>query len=176
MPPATEVSLFHLPTYIFQLINFLVLYLVLRHVFFGPVSQYLERRRRHIADSLKSAEDKLREAEKSRADLASEVEAARRRAREIVSEAGAVARDLKDKALAKARDEAEAMVSRARDQVEAEIASARDRLKSQALEVALALAGRILEREIKPEDDQRLIDEVTARLEERNQEMGEAPK
>ena len=166
MAQATDVSLFHLPTYVFQLVNFLILYAILRHVFFKPVSNYLERRRTHIADVLKSAEEKLKDAEESRAHLASEVEAARKRAREIVSEAGAQAQDIKDRALAKARDEAETVMSRARAQAEAEMATAKEQLKTQAFEMALAMAGRILEREIKPDDDQRLIDDVIAGLEQ----------
>jgi F-type H+-transporting ATPase subunit b len=143
---------------------FLLLLLVLKKYAWGPLIKSMQAREEHIEHCLVSAEQARNESEqllnqhrKQMADTADEV-------RGIIDEARRNAQALQDDILAKARNEAEAEKERAKH----EIASARDQALSEiwnkAAELAVSVAGKVLEKEISEGDHRRLIDSAIQEL------------
>jgi len=75
----------------------------------------------------------------------------------VIAEANAQSEQILADARAKAKEETAAIKQEAKRQAEAEQAAAKAELKEDAGKVAVDLAAAILEREISPEDNERLI-------------------
>ncbi|MEW5865562.1 MAG: ATP synthase F0 subunit B, partial [Bacillota bacterium] len=74
-------------TYFFQILNFVILFLLLRRYFFGPVKAYLDRREEHVRTLIASAEEDRKAASKLKDDLEREISRAQDEARDIVARA-----------------------------------------------------------------------------------------
>jgi F-type H+-transporting ATPase subunit b len=131
-----------LTTFLFELINFLVLALVLGRVFFKPVRQALQDRRAKVATQLAEAAQKLAEAERTRTEI---VDRQRQLNQELEQRRGQLEQAAQQQAadiLARARAKAQ----QERDALGAEFeASRRTQARQLARSAALA-AGRIVEK------------------------------
>jgi F-type H+-transporting ATPase subunit b len=146
------------------LVTFVLVLVVLGKYLWGPILKGLRTREEFIAKSLHDAEaanvtarsllsEYEQKLEKARAEAAAIVERGRR-------DAEVVKRTLQDEA----RKEADAMIARAKREVAIAKDSAKRELFDLTGELATHLASRILSREIKPQDHERLIAETIAEL------------
>ena len=165
MQSQQAISLFQLPIYVSSLLNFIILYLVLRKIFFKPVMNYLDRRRQHVASDLESADEKLQKAREIEKNLIAKVEQAERQARDVIAESKRRAGEIRDQNVKQAKHEADIILRRAHEEAKAEVDEARQEMVNVATEIASALTSRLLRKEITTEIDQRLIDEVISRIE-----------
>jgi len=108
------------PFLLAQIINFVVLFLLLRRFLFPPLVKMLDQRRQRIAEGLAAADVARKEAEGERARLMAQIEAERAEAQQRVAAASAQAERVKADILAEARREAEAIKTKAVEEAEAE--------------------------------------------------------
>lgn len=152
------------PLAVATLIVFGLLLAVLWKFAWGPLSKALHDREhnfQHILDETEKArlqaESLLAEHRKRMAEVAEEV-------RGILEEARRDAAHTGDEIVKKAQSEAEAQRKRA----ETEIGLAKDQalkeIWTQSAEVAVAIAGRVLNRELKGDEHRRLVDLAMAEL------------
>ncbi len=104
---------------IFQIVNFIILYLVLRKFLFAPVAKALEQRRQIIQDGLDKAkaitEEKKTLEEKQRKILDESLA----KADQVINEAKAHADKLKEESLNSTRSEQDRMVNSTKAEIEA---------------------------------------------------------
>ena len=137
----------------------LLLYLLSRYVF-PPINKALRDRQQLIARSLSEAEEARREVEeakkKERADLAK----ARHQAQEILDRAQKLGEELREELRQKGREEQEAMLARARAELAQEREKAVSQLRNQVADLVLMATTKVLQEELDPKRQRRLIDEA----------------
>ncbi len=153
-----------LPTLVQQTILFAVLVGVLYKFAWKHILHALEAREGRIRGDLERAESARKEAEAVLAKHEEAMNQAKAEAMAILEEGKADAMRLKETVQAEAREEARKLSERARH----EIALARDKavadLQSQAAQLSIAMASKILGRELKAADQERLIREALSEL------------
>lgn len=152
---------------IWTVVVFLALLYVLGKFAWGPLLKGLQGREQFIRESLQQAKTERDEAhallEKYEARLAE----ARGEVEEILDEArrdAAVVRQREDQ---KAREEAEKMIARAKREIDIATETAVKDLYAKASRLSVEVARKILQRELKPEDHARLIDDAVSSFENR---------
>lgn len=126
----------------------LLLYLMLRHFLYKPVSKALNDRKEKIQSDIDGAKVLKEEAESLRDDYESRINLAKKESQEIIESARKRGEELKEGILVEARKEAENIVDRARREIDREREVAFQEIKSQAGEMAILIASKIMEEQI----------------------------
>ena len=135
-------------TFIFQICNLLILTAGVKHFLFKPVQQILAKRKEEIEASYTEAEKAEGDAQAMKEEYETRLASAKEEAAEIVKSATARA----------------ALKSKADAEIESERRKAAGELKNDISELALDIAGRVVEKEIDPETHKELIDDFISRV------------
>jgi len=145
-------------TLVLQIISFLILLGSLGKFLYGPLMKYLEERAQKandILDSARQAEEKAKQyAEETRLAL----DASKHEALKLKSETKRLADKEKLDTIGQAREEAHRLIEEAKKQIKKEEQDATKRVKVRIGELSLEIASKMLGREIKKKDHERLID------------------
>ena len=149
-------------TMLFAWCNLLILYLFLRKILFGPIKKMIDDRQSEIDGMYEGAEATEREAENLRASY-------ERRLAEAESESEAMLRsatrraELKSEEIIKeANAEASRILERAEETVELERRRIINEAKDEISEMAISIAGAVIERDVSAAEHERLIDDFIA--------------
>ncbi|HVY41341.1 MAG TPA: ATP synthase F0 subunit B [Polyangia bacterium] len=134
----------HLATFVFQLVNFLVLAGVLRYWLYRPVQALIARRQQEVTAPLAAAAADRAQAAQSRADVERQRAALAADRGRLLLEAGQQAAARREQVLADARRAAEDLVKEGREALARETAAAESQLRARAAELAVAIAARLL--------------------------------
>lgn len=155
-------------TALYTAIVFLIVLAVLGKFAWRPIMDGLERRERAIAHTIREAERKLAQASEHLKEYEAKLAAAAAEAKEIVERAHQSA----EAAAERIRSEAEEAATRQRERAVAEIGLAKEQalqeLAEKVSEAVFGVAGKVLEREVKPQDHSRLVQEALAKLPSEN--------
>lgn len=146
-------------TILFTLCNTVILFLALRHFLFQPVQKILAERQSAVDQSIKDAEDAKARAEAAENEYAEKLANAKEESAAMLRNAARKAQQRSDEIVAKAKEEAAGIMQQNRDELERERLRAASELRSEVSGLAVMVAEKVVEREIKPEDHARLIDE-----------------
>lgn len=149
---------------IWTVVIFVVLLVVLRKFAWGPLLEGLQKRETFIRESLEKAKADREAAEAHLEEYAAKLRQARSDASGIVEEGRRDAEALKQKIESDARAEADLVVERARREIELAKRAAVKEIYSVAGRLATQAASKIVRRELKAEDHQRLIEESIREL------------
>ena len=145
---------------IWTLAIFLLVVLILGKFAWGPVLALLQERERFIHKALSDAKHDREEAEARLKEYAAKVQSGRAEAAAIVDEARRDAEKLREDLKQRARIEAETMVQNAERQITLQTQRAIQEIRREAVDLSVAIASKIIQRNITKEDNQRLIDEA----------------
>lgn len=147
-----------LPSMILSWVALFLLYLMLRHFLYKPVSQFLNDRKEKIRSDIDGAKVLKEEATVLRDDYESRISLAKKESQEIIEGARKRGEELKDGIVEEAKKEAEGIISRARKEIIRERDVAFQEIKAQAGEMAILIASKIMEEKINMDSQKRLID------------------
>jgi len=151
-------------TFPVEIVVFLaLLYLLARYVF-PPIVKALDARKQQISQALAEAEAARREVDEARQKEKTDLADARRQAQEILDKAQKLGEELRDELRQKGREEQEAMLTRARAELAQEREQAVSQLRRQVADLVLSATQKILEEELDPKRQRRLIDEALAEV------------
>lgn len=149
---------------IFTAIVFLCLLLVLTKFAWRPIMHGLEAREKHVADEIAAAELRHREAQEMLAKHEALIAGAADQTRQMLEDARKQAEATSQKIVGEAQD----AVKRDRDRLLAEIEAAKNQalheLASKTADTAVSLAGRIVRRELRPDEHAQLISQTLERF------------
>jgi len=145
---------------IWTLAIFLLVVTILGKFAWGPVLALLQERERFIHKSLADAKRDREEAEARLREYAAKIQTARAEAGAIVEEARRDAERLRDDLKQRARTEAETMIQNAERQISLQTQRAIQEIRREAVDLSVAIASKIIQRNLTKEDNQRLIDEA----------------
>ncbi len=149
---------------IFTFVVFVILLVVLKKFAWGPIIQSLEAREHNIAEHIAQAERNHQEAKTVLAQYEQRLAAAALEVRELLEEARRDAEKTKQSILAEAKSSAEAERARALRDIEAAADQAMESLARHSAQLAVDLAGKILQTKLSKDDHARLIQEAMAKF------------
>ena len=135
-----------------------LLYVIFKKYLHGPVTNFLQERKDKIQADIDGAKVLKEEATSLREEYESRIDLAKKESQEIVEGARKRGEELKEDILGDAKKEAEGIVERARKQIIRERETAMQDIKSQAGELAILIASKIMEEEVKMDKQDILID------------------
>jgi len=144
------------PFLLAQIVNFIVLFLLLRRFLYPPLVKMLDERKQRIAEGLAAADVARKEAEEERAKLMAQITTERAEAHQRVASASAQAERVKADILADARREAEVIRARAVEEAGAEKQRILAEAQKQIAELTLLATERVVRRGL-DEKTQRLL-------------------
>jgi len=127
---------------------FVVLWIVLSRLWFGPAMRVIRERNARSAGALEKARAIQAEAETLRARHAAAIEDARAEAHRDMEEVIRSAQAEQRKVIGEARDEAHRVLTDARGKIAEEVAAARQELRTQAESIAKEVARKVLGRTV----------------------------
>ena len=151
--------------FIWTIVTFLVLLTLLAKFAWTPLLQALEGRQESIRKSLDDARQAKQELERLNVEAQRILAQARSEAEAIVTRTRDDAARLREELRQKAQQEAGGIVRNAEKQIELETARALQQIRNEAVELSVAIASKLLQRNVSREDNERLIDETFKQLE-----------
>ena len=150
------------------IVVFLIAMTVLWIFVWPKITKGLDDRNDKILSEIKSAEDAREQAKSALADYERELSRAREESSQMIADARTQAKQLADELRAKNEKELADRMARANSDIDAAKSAAVADMHAQAATLATMIAGKILQREISPADQQQLVDESLAELSKRN--------
>ena len=142
---------------IWTIIVFFAVLFILGKFAWGPILGAVEAREDGIRDAIQEAKTMKQEAEALLQETRDELAGARRQAQDIVSEGRSAGERVRREVEAKAREEADRMLERARLEIEREKDKALETIRTEAVDLALAAASRVLDERLDDKADRELV-------------------
>ena len=153
--------------FIWTILTFLVLVALLAKFAWRPLLEALERRQATITRSLEDAQKARHELERLQRESAEMMRQARVEAESIISRSRSDAEALREELKQKSRAEAAAIVKNAEKQIQMETARAVQQIRTETVELSVAIASKILKRQVSKEDHEGLIEDTLKQVETR---------
>jgi len=144
------------------LIIFVILAFVLTKFAFGPITKSVEARERALEDAITSAQRDREEAARLLAEHRAALDASRGEAQKIIADARVAAERVRAELVEQAHAEQASMLERARQEIESEKARAVADLRREAVDLAIAGAGKVIERNLDQASNRQLVESFLA--------------
>ena len=151
--------------YIWTILTFVVLVVLLTKFAWRPLLDALDRRQESIRKSLDDARQARQELERLRTESTRILVEARTEADAIISRTRADAARAGEEMKVKARADAENIIRNAERQIELEASRAVETIRREAVDLSVAIASKLIQRNITKEDNERLIGETLHEIE-----------
>jgi F-type H+-transporting ATPase subunit b len=152
----------NLPLLLAFIVNFGLLFLLLKRFLFGPVLNMLDERRRRIQESLNAADRAAEQARDAEARVQEQIRAAQLQGQEIVANAQQVAQRIQDDAQREAQVLAQRILEQAQATIRQETETARAALRREFADLTILAAEKVINQSLDRSSHERLINEVLA--------------
>jgi F-type H+-transporting ATPase subunit b len=150
--------------FIWTILTFLVLLALLTKFAWKPLLAALEARRELIAKAVDDAEKTRKELERVKQESLGILAKARVEAEGILSRSRADAEAFREEMRQKAIVDANAIVKRAEREIQLETNRAIEQLRRESVDLSLAIATKLLQRNVTKDDNVALIDETIRQI------------
>ena len=151
-------------TALFVLLNTLIIFFVAKKFLFGPVMKIIADRQQEIDDMYAQAGNAKESAQTLQAEYEEKLSDAAVTSERIVKEATARGQAKEEEILREANTRAEAILSKASADIAQEKKKALNDAKDEISVIALAIAGKVVGRELNAEDQSKLVDSFIEEL------------
>ena len=151
---------------VWTIVNLLILFLLLKHFLFKPITKMMESRTAEIENNLKDAEDQKQKAAELTAQYEEKLQGAHAEAAQIVSEAKQRGQKEYDAILKSAAQDAQKEQERSRAALEREREEMLRGVQENVTELVLLTASKLSQKELDQESDRKLVDAFLAEGEE----------
>ena len=151
-------------TALFTLLNFIAVFLVLKHFLFKPVMKIIQDRQDEIDHIYEDADKAKESAEALQAEYQQKLQAATQTSEQIVKEAILRGQNKEEEIVRQAKNEASAILDKAAADIFQEKKKALNEAKDEISNMAMAIAEKVVGRELNSDDQSKLIDEFIKEL------------
>ncbi len=151
-------------TALFVLLNTLTIFFVGKKYLFGPVMKMIDDRQKEIDDMYADAGSAKEQAMAMQSEYQEKLSTAHATSERIVKEAVARGQAREEEILRQANADAAAIMDKASSDIALEKKKAINDAKNEISGLAVAIAGKVVERELKEADQSALIDSFIAEL------------
>ncbi len=134
-----------------QILTFAVLVWFIQQFLWGPITKMMADRTRRIADGLAAAERGTHELELAKGKSGDLLREAKQKAADIIGAANKRANEIAEEGKDQGRAEGQRQIDAARAAIDQEANHAKEELRKQFVQLTLASAEKVLEREINAE-------------------------
>ncbi len=145
-------------TALFVLLNTLTIYFVAKKFLFGPVMKIIADRQQEIDGMYAAATDAQQQADAMRSEYQQKLSAAQQTSERLVKEAMSRGQAREEEIIRKANEDAAAIMDKANADIAMEKKKALNDAKDEISGLALAIAGKVVGRELSDADQSNLID------------------
>lgn len=146
-------------TLIAQLCNLFLQMWLIKKFLFKPIREVLEKRKAKAEAEITEAQKAKEDAEAMKAEYEQNMKDAREKASEIVSTAQKSATLQSEEIIKEANAQAVALKAKAEKDIAQEKRKAVNEIKDEIGDMAMEIAGKVIERELSAKDHEKLIDE-----------------
>lgn len=151
-------------TLIGQSITFIFFVLFCMKFVWPPIMNALHERRKQIADGIAASERGQHEQQLAEKHAKETMHEAKQQASEILNQAQKRASEIVDEAKGNAREEGERILTAARSEIDQEVNRVKEQLRKQVAAIAVAGAGKVLQREIDEQAHSDLLDDLVREI------------
>ncbi len=135
-------------TFVFQIINTFILFIILKNLLFKPVTEFMEQRKAEIQGSMNEAEQKNKEADIFKEEYIGKLEASEEEGRQIIRDAAKKAEVRAEEIVKAAEKEAVEIKERADVEIKRERVKAINSLKDDIASLAMLAASKVVEEDL----------------------------
>ena len=150
----------NLPLLVVFVINFIVLFVLLRLFLYKPVMKMLDERAKRTKESMELAEATKKEFEQAKVEVQKQIEKGCQEAQSIISQAMQVGERLKEESRQEATKQAQVIVDRTRAELETERDKIVGDLRREFVDIAISAAGKVIKETLDKEKHHKLIEET----------------
>lgn len=141
-------------------VNFIILFVILRLVAYKPIVKMLNERQTKIKESMDQAEKIRQETARSEEEIKAHIEKARKEGQAVIAQAAQIGERIKEEAKDSARQEAESLIAKARTEIKLERDKIVDDLRAEFADIAILAAEKVIKETVDKKKHRKLIDEV----------------
>jgi F-type H+-transporting ATPase subunit b len=145
---------------VWTLVIFVIVVFVLGKFAWGPVLSLLREREQFIHKSLSDAKRDRDDAEVRLKEYAAKLQLAHAEAVTIIEAARGDAEQLRQQLREKAKAEADGLIKNAQQQIQLETTRALQQIRTEAVDLSVLIASKLIQRNLTKEDNERLIEEA----------------
>jgi len=150
----------NLPLLVVFVINFIVLFVLLRLFLYKPVMKMLDERAKRTKEAMELAEATKKEFEQAKSEIQKQIEKGRQEAQAIIAQTIQVGERLKEESRQEATKQAQVIVDRTRAELETERDKIVGDLRREFVDIAISAAGKVIKETLDKEKHRKLIEET----------------
>lgn len=154
-------------TMVMQVVNFAILMFLMVKILYKPLLHVLDERARVIRESLEAARAKDEEAAKALEGYKVQVQELRDQMDELLAKARKEAEGEKHKIVESAQQEARSILEKAQREISMKIEAAQADLRSEVANLAVEIAGKVVEKNFSSDDNVKYIQDYLDKVEKR---------
>lgn len=147
-------------TLVMVLITFVVLYFIVKKIFFEKIHEFMEAREQKVKDQFAGAEAAEKLAGEHLAEYDSKLEGVEIERRGVLKDAKTLADKRAEQIIAEANEKAKDIMSQAEKEIERERALFVETMRDQVAMLAIYAAEKIIDKELDESGQKALIDEI----------------
>ncbi|SRR6056297_815816 len=146
-------------SFVFQIVNTLILYLVLKKFLFVPVTNFIQGRQDEIKSSYDDAENLNEEAESLKTEYENKLDNVKEEGQEILIEAKKKADERGNEIIKESKEQAAKLKEKAEKDIELEKKKALNDMKDEISNIAMMAASKVLGNEVDKNKNKELVDD-----------------
>ena len=150
----------NLPLLVVFIINFIILFVLLRIFLYKPVLKMLDERSKRTKEGMELAEATKKEYEQAKSEIQKQIEKGRQEAQAIIAQTIQVGERLKEESRQEATKQAQVIVDRTRAELEAERDKIVENLRREFVDISISAAEKVIKETLDKEKHRKLIEET----------------
>jgi len=150
----------NLPLLVVFIINFIILFILLRLFLYKPVLRMLDERAKRIKEGMELAEASKKEYEQAKSEVQKQMEKGRQEAQALIAQALQTGERLKEESREEALKQAQGIIDRTRAELESERQKMMDSLRKEFVDIAISAAEKVIRETLDKERHRKLIEET----------------
>jgi F-type H+-transporting ATPase subunit b len=150
----------NLPLLVVFIINFIILFVLLRIFLYKPVLKMLDERAKRTKDAMELAEATKKEYEEAKVEVQKQIDKGRQEAQAIIAQAIQVGERLKEESREEATKQAQVIIDRTRSELEAERDKIVEDLRREFIGISISAAEKVIKETLDKERHRKLIEET----------------
>lgn len=147
-----------------HVVNVLVLFVAIRLLLYKPIRKFMNARTERVQAELDDAQARQQAADARQAEMDAAARQAKIAAAQAIAEGVQQGQKTGEDIVSRANKQAETIVAHAQAEAHQIETDAKMAVRAQAVNMAVEIAGRMLEREVKVSDHQKIIDEFLTKV------------
>lgn len=150
----------NLPLLVAFIINFIVLFFLLRLFLFKPVLKMLDERAKRAKEGMELAEATKKEYEQAKVEVQKQIDKGRQEAQAIIAQTMQTGERLKEESRQEAIKQAQLIVDRTRAELEVERDKIVENLRKEFVDISISAAEKVIKETLDKEKHRKLIEET----------------